>query len=164
PRPAPLGSVLGSAMPGDVVRLAPGTYGSFTVGRDGTEDRPIVVQGSDVDGVVIEGEVRMDGRAHVWVEDLTVRGQIKFNNARGIVVRRCRIEATRAYAGHGIVSLSSGSTDGYFADNVITGLTEWTEDSLGVDGDNVGEGIWVTGPGNVIEHNRVSGFRDCISL
>lgn len=162
--PATLSSVLGSAMPGDVVRLAPGTYGSFTVGRDGTEERPIVVQGADVESVVVEGEVRMDGRSHVWIEDLTVRGQIKFNNARGIVVRRCHVQATAEFGGNGIVSLSSGSTDGYFADNVITGLTEWTEASLGVDGDNIGEGIWLTGPGNVIEHNRVRGFRDCISL
>ena len=28
----------------------------------------------------------------------------------------------------------------------------------------MGEGIEVTGPGHVIEHNRVSGFRDCVSL
>lgn len=162
--PSTLRSVLGEAAPGDVVVLGPGTYGSFTVGRDGSAERPIVVRGSDVERVVIDGEVRMDGRSNVWVEDLTVRGQIKFNNARNIVVRGCRIEASSAYAGHGIVSLSSGSTDGYFADNVITGLTAWTASSLGVSGDNVGEGIWVTGPGNVIEHNRVVGFRDCISL
>jgi hypothetical protein len=40
----------------------------------------------------------------------------------------------------------------------------WAETSLGVDGDNIGEGIEVTGPGHVIEHNRVIGFRDCISF
>lgn len=162
--PSTLGSVLGSAAPGDVVLLGPGTYGDITVGRDGTAERPIVVRGSDVDAVVVEGEVRMDGRTSVWIEDLTVRGQIKLNNAHNIVVRGCRIEATLEFDGNGIVSLSSGSTDGYFADNTIIGLTEWTEASLGVGGDNIGEGIWMTGPGNVIEHNRVVGFRDCISL
>jgi hypothetical protein len=66
--------------------------------------------------------------------------------------------------GDGIVSFGNGSTDGYFADNVVIGRTAWAESSLGVDGNNVGEGIQMAGPGNVIEHNRVSGFRDCLSL
>ena len=34
---------------------------------------------------------------------------------------------------------------------------------MGAQGDNIGEGIEMTGPGNVICYNRVSGFRDCIS-
>ena len=162
--PATVTAVISAAEPGDVVLLGPGTYADIWVMRDGTIDRPIVVRGSDVEGVVVEGEVRMDGRAHVWIEDLTVHGRIKFNDARGIVVRGCHIETTAALEGDGIVSLTTGSTDGYFADNVITGLTPWTEPTLGFEGANVGEGISMTGPGNVIEHNHVVGFRDCISL
>ena len=34
---------------------------------------------------------------------------------------------------------------------------------MGANGKNIGEGIEMTGPGNVIEFNRVTGFRDCIS-
>jgi hypothetical protein len=34
---------------------------------------------------------------------------------------------------------------------------------MGCNGDNIGEGIQMTGPGNVICYNRVTGFRDCIS-
>ena len=34
---------------------------------------------------------------------------------------------------------------------------------MGAQGDNIGEGVEMTGPGNVICYNRVSGFRDCIS-
>ncbi len=34
---------------------------------------------------------------------------------------------------------------------------------MGANGDNIGEGIQMTGPGNVICFNRVTGFRDCIS-
>lgn len=30
-------------------------------------------------------------------------------------------------------------------------------------GANLGEGIEISGPGNVVCHNRVTGFRDCIS-
>jgi hypothetical protein len=48
--------------------------------------------------------------------------------------------------------------------NVITGPTVWRASALGVDGDNLGEGVQLTGPGNVIAHNRVRGFRDCVSL
>jgi len=34
---------------------------------------------------------------------------------------------------------------------------------MGASGKNIGEGIQITGPGNVICYNRVTGFRDCIS-
>ncbi len=161
--PSDVDSVLASAAPGDVIVLSAGTYGSITVGNDGEPGSPIVVRGSSVEDVIVEGEVRMDGRSHVWIEDLTVSGQIKFNDATGVVVRGCHVEAGTS-TGDGIVSYGPGSTDGYFADNVVVGRTVWAESSLGVDGDNIGEGIAMTGPGNVIEHNRVSGFRDCISL
>lgn len=161
--PGNLGSRLAEALPGDVIVLGPGTYSGFRVERDGEPGRPIVVRGSDVEDVLIDGEVRMDGRSHVWIEDMTVHGQIKLNNATGIVIRGFEIHAMTA-TGDGIVSYSSGSTDGYFADNTVLGRTTWAEASLGVDGDNIGEGIVMTGPGNVIMHNRVVGFRDCISL
>ena len=36
-------------------------------------------------------------------------------------------------------------------------------EAMGANGKNEGEGIQITGPGNVICYNRVSGFRDCIS-
>jgi MYXO-CTERM domain-containing protein len=161
--PATVDAVVSAASPGDVVLLGPGTYGSITVTSDGDPGAPIVVRGSSVAEVIVDGEVRMDGRAHVFIEDLTVRGQIKFNDASNIVVRGCRVEAMTS-TGDGIVSYGSGSADGYFADNVVIGRTVWAEASLGASGDNIGEGIVMTGPGNVIAHNRVSGFRDCVSL
>jgi hypothetical protein len=55
------------------------------------------------------------------------------------------------------------ATNCYVADNVVIGMTEWVNEAMGVFGKNMGEGIELTGPGNVICHNRVSGFRDCIS-
>ena len=63
-----------------------------------------------------------------------------------------------------IASYSNGLTNGYIVGNVISGPTIWHEDALGASGDNRGEGIELTGPGSVIAFNRVSGFRDCISL
>lgn len=151
---------LASAGPGDVLVLAAGTYASFTVANDGSEGSPIVVRGADAATVIVDGEVRMDGRSDVWLMDLTVRGQVKFNNAARIVVQGCRIETD----GDGIISYADGTSDGYFADNTIIGSTIWSEAALGESGDNVGEGIAVTGPGNVIAYNRVERFRDCVSL
>lgn len=158
--PATLASTLASAEPGDVLVLAPGTYPSFTVSNDGRADAPIVVRGEDPTAVIVDGEIRMDGRSDVWIMNLTARGQIKFNNGTRIVVQGCRIETD----GDGIVSFANGTTDGYFADNTVLGPTVWRESAVGASGDNRGEGIVLTGPGNVIAYNRVEGFRDCVSL
>ena len=140
--------------------LEPGTYGAISVGRSGTLGQPIAIRGASTAAVIVEGDVRMDSQSDVWIEDLTVRGQIKFNSARRMVVRGRRVETDR----DGIVSFAAGSTDGYVADNVVIGPTIWRASALGASGDNLGEGIVMTGPGNVIVHHRVEGFRDCISL
>jgi cysteine-rich repeat protein len=158
--PATFASAASSAEAGDVLELAAGRYAGFTFEGDGTSNRPIVIRGASSDTVVIEGDVRLDGRRFVFVEDVTVEGMVKLNASEGIVVRGCTIRAEE----DGIVSLGAGSTNGYFADNVVLGITEWQDAMLGADGANVGEGIQITGPGNVIAHNRVRGFRDAISL
>jgi hypothetical protein len=77
----------------------------------------------------------------------------------GCVVRRTNIRATYGVRASG----APGCTNCYVADNVIEGMTPWTNEAMGANGKNVGEGIQLTGPGNVIEFNRVSGFRDAIS-
>jgi hypothetical protein len=108
----------------------------------------------------LSGDVRLDGRAHLHVEGLTAHGRMKFNDADSIVVRGCTIETTA----EGIVSYGSGVKNAYITDNVIRGPTVWNEAALGASGDNLGEGVQLTGPGNVVAFNRVSGFRDCLSL
>lgn len=147
-----------AAVAGDVLELAPGTYASFTFPNDGTEGAPIVIRAAG-DGVVIDGEVRLDGRSYVIVQGLEVHGQIKFNDATELAIIGNHVLATE----DGIVT-KTRAENLYIADNVVEGATVWAEGSLGVDGDNIGEGIEVTGPGHVIEHNRVTGFRDGISF
>lgn len=147
-----------AAVAGDVLELAPGTYASFTFSNDGTEGAPIVIRAAG-DGVVIDGEVRLDGRSYVIVQGLEVHGQIKFNDATELAIIGNHVLATE----DGIVT-KTRAENLYIADNVVEGATVWAEGSLGVDGDNIGEGIEVTGPGHVIEHNRVTGFRDGISF
>ncbi len=62
-----------------------------------------------------------------------------------------------------VLRAEPGAKNCYIADNVVTGSTPWTSEAMGVSGKNEGEGIQITGPGNVICYNRVSAFRDCIS-
>ncbi len=141
--PDSLGEALASAGPGTLITLMPGTYGPLQVETDGTAEAPFVIQGTE--GVIIDGDVRLDGRAHVWLFGVNVRGQIKFNNAEAIVLRFLHVEAMGS-TGDGIVSFGDGVEGAFISDNVVEGRTAWNEASLGVDGDNIGEGIAVTGP------------------
>jgi hypothetical protein len=155
--PATLASALSAALPGDVVELAAGSYAGFMVGRDGAAGKPIVIRSAG--GATVNGTITLSGRKHVHVQGLRVNGSIKMNGTDSVAIVGNTIETT----GDGIVFITR-SQNNYVADNVVTGATAWAEASLGVNGANVGEGIWFTGPGHVIEHNRVRGFRDCISF
>jgi hypothetical protein len=160
--PGTLASVMASAQPGDVLVLQAGNYPGFVFERDGAPGAPIVLRGSP--GAVIDGEVGLFFRRHVQLERLTVNGRIRFNGSDDIAITHCTVNASAsAYNGDGIVSYLR-SENAWIADNIVTGTTPWQEDAMGADGDNRGEGILVTGPGHVIEHNRVRGFRDNISL
>jgi hypothetical protein len=159
---ATFSGALNNAMPGDILDLAPGTYPGFFFGADGTATRPIVIRGQP--GVVIEGEIGLFNRNYVFLDRLTVSGRIRFNGSKHISITRCVVNASAtAFNGDGIVGYLRPENS-YIADNIVTGVTAWAESSLGVNGNNRGEGILVTGPGHVIVHNRVSGFRDNISL
>ena len=80
--------------------------------------------------------------------------------AEECVVRRCDILGV-----YGIrASSRPGARNCYIADNVVIGITPWTNEAMGANGQNIGEGIEITGPGNVICFNYVKGFRDCISF
>lgn len=155
--PANIDSVIGGAAPGDVLELGAGSYGEIWVTVDGSADAPIVLRGTA--GAVVDGDVRADNRSHIIIENLSINGKVKFNGGVGIAVKGCIVDAVD----DGIISLTRAE-NAYVADNVVTGVTTWTEPALGASGDNLGEGIALTGPGHVIEHNRVSGFRDCVSL
>lgn len=158
--PATLASVLAAAGPGDVVELAAGSYGGFSIEHDGSAARPLVVRG--LPGAKVNGEIGLFGRAHVRIEGLEIDGRIRANASHDVAIVRNRIRATEAFEGHGIVAYARPENL-YIADNEIVGLTTWRDSALANEGDNLGEGILVTGPGHVIEHNRVRGFRDCLS-
>ncbi len=150
---------LSQAAPGEVLLLADGNYPEFSLDNDGEPGRPIVLRAANERMAVIQGRIELLGRSHVFLEGLSIQGRVRINDSQGIVVRRCLIQTED----FGIVAYGDGSTNGYFCDNEIEGSTVWGNGSVGADGDNLGEGIELAGPGNVVCRNRVSGFRDCIS-
>ena len=155
--PSTFSAAANSSNPGDIITMEAGNYPAFTISRDGTPGRPIVFRSTA--GAVVIGNIDLFNRHDVHIEGLTIQGRVRFNNGRNIAVVRNHIRTTT----DGVVSLLR-SEDCYVADNTITGMSRWEEAALGVSGSNAGEGIAVTGPGHVIEHNRVTGFRDGISF
>jgi Right handed beta helix region len=170
PRPAAGASVrnvakadLATAQPGEILVLAAGDYGAFVVPRDGEPDRPIVFRSTD--GGALFSSISLRDRKFVHLEGLTIKNTdergaaIDLLGAEQCAVRYCAINAV-----YGIrASRPPGAADCYIADNVLQGITPWVPEAMGANGKNIGEGIQVTGPGNVICFNRVTAFRDCIS-
>jgi hypothetical protein len=157
--PATFEQVASTAEPGDLLLLADGQYPGFTFERDGTVERPIVVRAANPGGAVVGGEIRLDDRRHVFLEELTIEDRVVLHDTEGIVVRGCTIRTDNS----GIVAQRGGTVGSYVCDNTILGATGWDDSTVGADGDNVGEGIQLAGPGNVICYNYVRGFRDAIS-
>ncbi|MFO0551413.1 MAG: right-handed parallel beta-helix repeat-containing protein [Polyangiaceae bacterium] len=158
--PATIDAAIASAAPGALLVLEDGTYGEVSALVSGEPDNPITLRARNPGNAVVEGDVRIDGQHDVIVEGLVVHGKFKFNDADRITVRGNLIETPD----DGVVSYGTGTRGALIVDNVVHGPTTWYAGALGVDGDNLGEGIVLTGPGNVIAWNRVSGFRDCVSL
>ena len=115
-------------------------------------------------GTAIFTHINVRNKKWVYIEGLSVQNLnekgkgIQLNGSENCVVRNCSIKAV-----YGIVAYKPGVTNSYFSDNVVTGVCKWNNESMGAHGKNIGEGIEITGPGNVICYNKVSGFRDCIS-
>ncbi len=155
--PQTLAAVMNGAQPGDVIELGAGSYPAFQVTKDGTAGKPIVIRANG--SVTFTGDVSLIGRKYVHLTGVTVQGRIRINATVEVVITKNTVTT----ATDGIVAGLRSEND-YIADNVVTGATVWAESSFGASGNNVGEGIVVTGPGHVIEHNKVTGFRDCLSL
>jgi hypothetical protein len=155
--PSTFASIANSANPGDILDLAAGTYSGFTFSRDGQPGKPIVIRSTA--GAVVSGNIDLFDRHDVHLTGLEVRGRIRYNGSKNLAITRNKVIT----GSDGIITYTRAE-DCYIADNVITGSTQWASSSLGVSGNNLGEGILITGPGHVVEHNRVTGFRDGVSL
>jgi hypothetical protein len=150
-----------------IVDLPAGNHGVLKP-VSGTAESPRVYRSSDrsAEGAAVYDFVDLTGQKFVWLWGLTIRSSgannragVKMNGSEGIVIRYCTVAAQ-----YGIVAYDPGTTDSYFGDNVVTGQVAWADSTMGADGDNEGEGIQITGPGNVIAYNQVGHFRDAVSL
>ena len=161
--PETLAAMAASAQPGDILLLAPGRYGAFAATRDGLPDKPIVFRSGN--GAAVFDSVSLRGRKYVYLEGATVNGSVDLLGGEELVVRRCVVNAE-----YGVIAKRKpGAKNCYIADNVVTYIMPWDRNRMGAEAPAgyetcEGEGIQMTGPGHVICHNRVKGYRDCISF
>lgn len=159
--PSNLGSSLSGAQPGDILLLGPGSYPSFTVTKNGTSTKPLVIRGTAAAAVTINGNVVAENLEWVYLENVNVNGVVKMSGSSNMVVRGCTVHST----GNGI-DLEVGDdpkkppSNNYIADNDVIGPCAFENDQLSATGCDAGEGILITGPGNVVAFNHVKGFRD----
>lgn len=95
-----LAAALAAAVPGDRIRLAPGTYSGFTMTRSGTAADPIVITWQGRQMPVVNGPVTVDAN-HVWLHRLDVAGsgaRIRLFGHHNKVVR-CKLHGYRTPAG-----------------------------------------------------------------
>jgi hypothetical protein len=154
------------AEPGDILLLSPGYYGDFTMAVDGEPGKPVVIRADNAHPVIGStfNSVSLEHRKHVIIDGLTIWGPVQLRWAENMAVRYCTIESQ-----FGIIAQQQpGCKNCYIADNTVTYKMPWVAEGTGSGSiwggaANIGEGIELTGPGNVICYNRVSGYRDCIS-
>ena len=160
--PAGFSAALAAAAPGDILLLGAGSYPAFTVPRSGSANAPIVIRGEAVDTVIVGGRVTMNDLQWVYLENLTVQGEVRMNGASNMVVRGCKIRTTA-----GGITFEMGNAvprNNYIVDNDVVGGATWVDAQLSADGYDGGEGIQFTGSGHVVCFNHVKDFRDNISL
>ncbi|MDX2342405.1 MAG: right-handed parallel beta-helix repeat-containing protein, partial [Acidimicrobiia bacterium] len=157
-----------AAQPGDAFTVAAGTYAPFELTKSGTPGHPIAFQ---ADGnVVIDGAGTTRGivtigttahnTSHIMVEGFVIRdGQwgIDAQNTQDILI----VGNTIQDVSYGMVNRRDGGTEARqtICDNEITGRTTWPQAGIPSE-----RGIDLRGTGNVVCHNTVRYFGDCVSL
>ncbi len=148
-----------------IIELPAGTYDTLQT-KSGTKEKPVVYR--SVQGMATYRSIDLRNKKWVFVEGIHVDNLvengigIQMGGSRNCVVRHCTINAD-----FGIVAYFPGAYNSYISDNTILGMGEWIPKTMGAKGHKygatLGEGIQMTGAGNVICYNKVTGFRDCIS-
>lgn len=145
----------------EIIDLPPGRNDTLHT-KSGTIEKPVAYCCKS--GIATFTYIDLNNRQWVYIDGLNIENNnkegigIQLNGAKNCAVIGCTVNSV-----YGIVAYKPGATNCYISDNVVTGKCVWTSEAMGSNGDNIGEGIEMTGPGNVICYNRVTGFRDCIS-
>jgi len=150
--------------------VAAGTYSPFQILASGIPQHPItfrgpaagttIVDGAGTDrGIVTLGEYNQ-AIGYLIVEGLTIQNGhwgIDAQHSHDIVIRHDAIQNVD----DGIVNRRGDNLEynQTIADNAITGRTPWPGSGIPSE-----EGIDLRGTGNVVAHNRVQYFGDCISV
>ncbi|MEO8762717.1 MAG: right-handed parallel beta-helix repeat-containing protein [Ginsengibacter sp.] len=145
-----------------IIEIKPGNYDTLRTGN-GSAQSPLVYR--CINGKAAYTFIDLQDKEWVYIVGLTVNNPV--HDGFGIILSgasNCMISHCNIDASYGIVAYLPGATNCYVTDNVVTGKSEWSVGTLYEDSLNQGEGIQMTGPGNVICYNKVSHFRDGISL
>ncbi len=159
-----------NALPGDHFFVASGTYLPFQVLASGTPSQPIVFTGPGDGSAIVDGSGTAAGVitlgsfstdvSHVVVEALTIEDGawgIDAQRTSDIVIRNNHIRDVD----FGIYNRRDGGREGNqtVCDNVIEGRVPWPGSGIPSE-----RGIDLRGFGNVVCHNTVRNFGDCVSL
>jgi hypothetical protein len=163
--PANLDQMLGALAPGDVLHLAAGSYGHFTLADlAGSEAMPIVITGPDDGGAVIRADdgpccntIQIDGNvSHVVLRNLTIDGHgvdgafgvdARGPNVHHVTIERCTFLGHDAQQQTVAISTKTPTAGWLIRANRISGAG--TGMYLG---NSNGEAPFVQG---VIEHNLI---------
>jgi uncharacterized repeat protein (TIGR01451 family) len=159
-----------AAQAGDVFHVAAGTYAPFQILTSGTVGHPIVFRGPIGGGAIVDGAntdrgVITLGEYNQTIGFLIVEGLTIQNGAWGIDAQHSHDVAIRRNViqnvTDGIVNRRGDNLEynQTVSDNVISGRRTWPGTGIPPE-----EGIDLRGSGNVVAHNRVQYFADCISV
>lgn len=165
-----LGAASDAAQPGDTFHVAAGTYDPFQLLSGGTEGHPIAFIGPDNGTAVVDGDGTERGVVtlgnydrtigYVILEGLTIQNGgwgIDAQHSHDIAIRNNLIRDVD----FGVYN-RRGDGQEYnqtVCDNVIEGRTAWPGSGIPEE-----RGVDLRGTGNVVCHNTVRHFGDCISL
>ena len=154
--------------PGDTVIATPGTYAPFQVITSGTPSQPIsfnatpgvIVDGAGTDrGVVTIGNYDRD-TSHILLSGFTIQNGhwgVDAQNTQDVTI----VGNAISDVDFGVYNRRGNATEARqeVCDNVITGRTDWPQAGIPSE-----RGIDLRGTGNVVCHNTVRYFGDCISV
>jgi hypothetical protein len=159
-----------AAAAGDVFQVGPGSYAPFQVLISGTPGQPIVFRGPADGSAMVDGAGTDRGvvtlgeydRTIEWVvvEGLTIQNGawgVDAQHSRDVVIRHNRI----LDVDDGVVNRRGDALEArqIVCDNLILGRVAWP--GLGIPPER---GVDLKGSGNVVCHNTVRNFGDCVSV
>ncbi|MEM7115332.1 MAG: hypothetical protein AAF614_23020 [Chloroflexota bacterium] len=158
-----------AAQPGDTFTIMPGTYAPFQLLTSGTDEQPITFLGDGqtviIDGNNIETGIITLGNFDQTLSHLILQGLTIQNGAWGIDAQH----TNNIHISHntiqdvvfGVANRREANSEfnQTVCDNTIRGRSVWPGDAVLYE-----QGIDLRGTGNVVCHNVVQNFADCISV